>query len=115
MGKIYDASGKILTGDNFPQINFKDKKGNPILLVVDNRQSTYKKIQKLSREMETNPKEDVDYEREILVLALTEKQMKNIDKMDLSVKAMKELSLYVMAAIQEEDYEKIKEAVEKNQ
>lgn len=115
MARTYDASGKILTGDNFPQITFMNKEGKPVIFVVDNRQSTYKQIQKLSNEMTTAPKADVDYEREILLLALNKEQMKEIDKMDLSVKATKELSLFVMAAIQEEDYEKIKEAVEKNQ
>ena len=115
MAKIYDASGKILTGDNFPQITFKNKDDEPIIFVVDNRQSTYKKIQKLSNEMNSNPKMDVDYEKEILLLALNDKQMKEIEKMDLSVKAMKELSIYVMAAIQEEEYEVIEEAIRKNQ
>ena len=114
MAKIYSADGKIITGDNFPQITFKDKEGNPVIFVVDNRKSVYDKIQKLSMESQNSPKDDVNYENEILKLALGEKQSKVIEKMDLSVKSYKELSIYVMAAIQEEEYETIKEAMEKN-
>lgn len=114
MAKMYSADGKIITGDNFPQITFPDKEGEHVVLVVDNRKSTFDKIQKLSRESQLNPKEDVDYEFEMLKLALGDKQSKKVKDMDLSVKSFKELSIYVMAAIQEEEYETIKEATEKN-
>lgn len=110
MSKIYQTDGKILTGDNFPQIQIGQK-----LYVVDNRRSTYNNIQKVITEGKTNPKEGVDYDIEILKLALGEEHATEIEKMDLSVQSFNELTIYIMAAIQGEEYEKIKEATLKNQ
>lgn len=110
MGKIYTTDGKILTGDGFPQIQIKDK-----LYVVDDRKSTYDKIQKVLKESRTNPVEDKDYDMEIFKLAFGEKEAKEIQKLELKVKEFNELTIYVMAAIQGEEYETIKEAMGKNQ
>ena len=110
MAKIYSTEGKILTGDNFPQIQIENE-----LYVVDNRKSTYDKIQKVITEQQTDPKAGKNYDIEIFNLALGKEQTKKIEKMDLSVKSFSELTIYIMAAIQEEEYETIKEAMLKNQ
>ena len=106
MAKIYSTEGKILTGDNFPQIQIENE-----LYVVDNRKSTYDKIQKVITEQQTDPKAGKNYDIEIFNLALGKEQTKKIEKMDLSVKSFSELTIYIMAAIQEEEYETIKEAM----
>lgn len=110
MAKMYSTDGKIIIGDNFPQIQIGDK-----LCVVDNRKSTYDKIQEVILEGQTKPEKGKDYDIEIFKLALGNDKAEEIRKLDLSVKSFKELSIYVMAAIQEEEYEKVKEAMEKNQ
>ena len=110
MAKIYDTEGKILTGDNFPQLKIGGK-----LFVIDNRKSTFDKIQKMLDEQNKNPKEGVSYEEEVVKLALANKeQFNDIKTLVTSVKAWSELSIYIMAAIQEEEYEVIKEALSKN-
>lgn len=112
MAKIYDTEGKILTGENFPQLKIGQE-----LFIIDNRKSTYDKIQKLMSEAQNNPKADVNYDMEMIKLAMggNKEQIKKIEDMDLSVKSFQELTFYIMAAIQEEEYEKIKEAALKNQ
>ncbi|MBO5142695.1 MAG: hypothetical protein J6J11_01655 [Treponema sp.] len=112
MAKIYDTEGKILTGENFPQLKIGQE-----LFIIDNRKSTYDKIQKLMSEAQTNPKADVNYDMEMIKFAMggNKAQIKKIEDMDLSVKSFQELTFYIMAAIQEEEYEKIKEAALKNQ
>ena len=112
MAKIYDTEGKILTGDSFPQLKIGKE-----LFVIDNRKKTYDKIQKLISEGQTKPKDDVDYDMGVVELALGQdkKQIKKVRDMDLKVKEFNELTIYIMAAIQEEEYEKIKEAMAKNQ
>jgi len=50
-----------------------------------------------------------------LALGQDKKQIKKVRDMDLKVKEFNELTIYIMAAIQEEEYEKIKEAMAKNQ
>ena len=110
MAKMYSTDGKILIGDNFPQIQIGDK-----LYVVDNRKSTYDKIQDVILESQTKPEKGKDYDMEIFKLALGKEKAKEIEKLDLSVKSFKELSIFVMAAIQEEEYETVKQAMEKNQ
>lgn len=109
MAKIYTTDGKILTGDGFPQIQIKDK-----LYVVDDRKSTYDKIQKVIKESKSNPVEDKDYDMEIFKLALTKEKAAEIQKLDLKVKEFNELTIYIMAAIQGEEYETIKSAMGKN-
>lgn len=110
MAKLYSTDGKILIGDNFPQIQIGEK-----LYVVDNRKSTYDKIQDVILEGQTKPEKGKDYDIEIFKLALGKEKAEEIKKLDLSVKSFKELSIYVMAAIQEEEYETVKQAMEKNQ
>lgn len=112
MAKIYDTEGKILTGDSFPQLKIGKE-----LFVIDNRKKTYDKIQKIIQESQNSPKENVSYDMEVIKLALGQDkdQVKKVETMDLSVKGFNELTIYIMAAIQEEEYEKIKEAMAKNQ
>lgn len=109
MAKIYDTNGKILTGDSFPQLKIGEE-----LFIIDNRQKTYSKIQRLIDESNNNPKEGVDYNYEVVKLAMAQNpsQIEKINKMNLSVKSFNELSIFIMAAIQEEEYDTIKESIE---
>lgn len=108
MAKIYSTDGKILTGDNFPQIQIGKE-----LFVVDDRKSTYDKIQKVVNESKKNPQEDKDYDMEIIKIALGQdkNQIKKIEAMDLSVRSFNELTKYIMAAIQGIEYEEIDKAM----
>ncbi|MDE6284685.1 MAG: hypothetical protein K2M17_02975 [Bacilli bacterium] len=97
MKKIIETgiTKEILTGDNFPQLQIGDK-----LYVVDNRQKTFDKIQKLQ------DKEDAN---EIFKLALGEKEAKEIDDMNLSVENYSYLIFCVMGAITGEDPKTLQE------
>lgn len=98
--KIYDASEKILTGDNFPTILFKEKQ-----YTVDNRMSNYKKIQKAMAENEDDS---------ILIeLALGKEAAKEIEKMDLKVPEYKQLIVYISAAIEEIEVEEVEARFQK--
>lgn len=106
MAKIYSTDGKILTGDNFPQIQIGKE-----LFVVDDRKSIYDKIQKVVNESKRNPQEDKDYDMEVIKLALGNENAKKIAKLDLSVRSFNELTKYIMAAIQGIEYEEIDKAM----
>lgn len=102
MAKIYSTDGKILTGDNFPQLQIKDK-----LYPVDNRQSTYMKINKA---IENKEGDDA-----ILKLALGEKGYKDVIEMDLRVPEYKNLIIFIMAAIEEVEFEEVEKRFQKQQ
>lgn len=86
---------EILTGDNCPQLKIGDK-----LYTVDNRQSTFDKIQKL------DDKEDAN---KIFELALGEKEAKEITELDLPVENYNYLIFCVMGAITGEDPKELQE------
>ena len=105
MAKIIQTDGKIITSDNQPSLQIGDK-----LYVVDDRMSTFKKIQKLEADTlagvyDNEP--DFDYDKEMLTLALGKKAAQELLDMDLSVQSFKNLILYVMSAITGEDFEKL--------
>ena len=103
--RIIDSKiGKeILTGDNHPQIKIGDK-----LYTVDDRKSTYDKIQKLQQ---TKDKQE-DIERETFVLALGEEATNEIYGYDLPVENFTYLTYCVLGAVTGQEPDKIKEQVE---
>ena len=103
MAKIYTTDGKLLT--ETPQIQIGDK-----LFAIDNRKSTYDKMQ----EAVSNAKNGNE-ERIILEHAFGKEQMKEIDAMDLSVKGMMNLLTYVHAAIFDISYEEAEARFQKAQ
>lgn len=105
--KIYDleVTEKMLTGDNFPQIQILDK-----LYVVDNRHKTFKKIQEIQADEKIK---DMEKEEKIFTLALGEKAYKEIEELDLSQEKYTYLTFCVMAAITGEDPKEMQEMAKK--
>lgn len=104
-GKIIQTDGKILTIDNQPSLQIGDK-----LYVVDDRMSTFKKIQKLEKDAlegvyDNNP--EFDYDKEMLTLALGEKAAQELIDMDMGVQSFKNLILFVMSAITGKSFEEL--------
>lgn len=97
--KIISTDGKIITGDNFPSLQIGDK-----LYPVDNRMSTYKKIQAISADASV-----ADPDEAMLRLALGEDNAQEIIDMDLNVESFTNLTFLVMATVIGEDYESYKE------
>lgn len=83
---------EILTGDNHPQLKVMDK-----LYTVDDRKSTFDKIQNLEE------KDD----KKIFELALGKKETKEIMEMDLPVKYYNHLMFCLMGAITGEDADEL--------
>ena len=102
--KIIATDGKIITGDNFPNIQIGEK-----LYPVDNRMSTYKKIKKIDPLAD-----DVDPDEELLKLALGAENAAEIIGMDLSVESFSNLTFIVMGAITGEDPEELKQQAKTN-
>ena len=86
---------EILTGDNHPQLKIGDK-----LYTVDNRQSTWDKIQAIQADDKLNNEEKTN---KIYELALGKEATKEIKKLDLPVENNTYLSFCVMGAITGED------------
>lgn len=101
---------EILSGDNHPQLKIGDK-----LYTVDDRQSTFDKIQDLQNNSELN---EADKTRQIYELALGKEATDEIMGMDLPVQKNIYLSYCVMGAITGEDPEELqkmaKERMSKN-
>lgn len=98
--RIIDTGDAVLSGDNHPQLKIGDK-----LYLVDDRKSTWDKIQ----QVQENGGDNVD--AEILTLALGKEAVAElINNSDISVSGYTNLSFYVMAAITGEDYEDLKKA-----
>ena len=102
MAKIYTTDGKLLV--DTPQIQIGDK-----LFAVDNRKSTYDKMQ------EAVSKSHGNEERIILEYAFGKEQMKEIDAMGLSVKGYMNLLTYVHAAIFDISFEEAEARFQKAQ
>lgn len=98
--KIIDTAGSILTGDNHPQLKIGDK-----LYVVDDRKTTWDKIQKAQSDPNTE-----DTNMVALELALGKKQLKEIMEADggITLEGFQNLTFHVMAAITGEDFETLK-------
>lgn len=86
---------EILTGDNHPQLKIGDK-----LYTVDNRQSTWDKIQAIQADDKLNNEEKTN---KIYELALGKEATKEIKELDLPVENNTYLSFCVMGAITGED------------
>ena len=98
--RIIDTGDAVLSGDNHPSLKIGDK-----LYLVDDRKSTWDKIQ----QVQENGGDNVD--AEILTLALGKEAVAElINNSDISVSGYTNLSFYVMAAITGEDYEDLKKA-----
>ncbi len=99
MTKIIDTEGKIISGDGRPQLKIGDK-----LYTVDDRRSTWKKIQKIQEDSSV-----AEPDEEIIRLALGEKAANELLNDDsLTFSGFNELTFYIMAAITGEDYEDLK-------
>lgn len=101
---------EILSGDNHPQLKIGDK-----LYTVDNRQSTWDKIQEVQSNVELSNEEKTD---KVYELALGIDAAKEIKEMDLPVENNVFLSYCVMGAITGEDPKELqklaKEQLRKN-
>ncbi len=97
---------EILSGDNHPQLKIADK-----LYTVDNRQSTWDKIQEItnSQELDNNEKNDKIFE-----LALGTEEAKEIKDMDLPVENYTYLTFCVMGAISGEDPKELQKMAKEN-
>ena len=95
--RIIETGNKILTGDNHPSLQIGQK-----LYVVDDRKSTWDKIQEI-RVDET--KTDAQKNDEILVLALGKEAVEEICNDEITVQGYNNLTFYVMAAITGEEYD----------
>lgn len=103
MAKIYTTDGKLLT--ETPQIQVGNK-----LFAIDNRKSTYDKMQEA-----VSQAKDGNEERIILEYAFGKDQMAEIDAMDLSVKGYMNLLTYVHAAIFDISFEEAEARFQKAQ
>ncbi len=99
--RIIDTGNTILSGDNHPQLKIGDK-----LYLVDDRKSTFEKIQKIQND-ETVENSDIV----ALELALGKEAIKElVEDADISVSGFQNLTLHVIAAITGEDFEELKKA-----
>lgn len=98
--RIIDTENKILTGDNHPQLKIGDR-----LYTVDDRKSTWDKIQALQDDDSVTDKDTA-----ILNLALGKKETKEILSQNLSLEGYTNLTFFVMSAITGEDFDELKKA-----
>lgn len=104
MNRIIDTEDKILCGDNHPQLKIGNK-----LYLVDDRKSTFDKIQDIQMNSEMSDDERTE---QVLTLALGEKEAKELlGEPELTVSGYSNLTLFVMAAITGESFEDFKKAV----
>ena len=86
---------EILSGENHPRLNIVDK-----LYTVENRQSTWDKIQEVTNDQELDNNEK---NNRVFELALGVEAAKEIKEMDLPVENYTYLTFCVMGAISGED------------
>lgn len=99
--KIIDTKGAILSGDNHPSLKIGDK-----LYTVDDRRSTWKKIEAVQ-----NDDSVIEKDEEIIILALGKENADEIlNNKDLSVLDFTNLTFFIMSAITGEDYDELKKA-----
>ncbi|MCM1286546.1 MAG: hypothetical protein NC213_10245 [Acetobacter sp.] len=99
--RIIDTENKILTGDNHPELKIGDK-----CYVVDDRQSTWKKM----GDVLTGNVESEDKDFDFVALALGKKAAKEIMS-DISVVGQENLMYYIIAAIREISFEEAQEFI----
>ena len=97
---------EILNGDNHPQLKIVDK-----LYTVDNRQSTWDKIQNVTSDHTLTANEQND---RIFELALGTEALKEIKGMDLPVENYTYLTFCVMGAISGEDPKELQKMAKEN-
>lgn len=95
---------EILSGDNQPQIQIENK-----LYVVDDRQSTYRKMLKIQSDPTIDEDEKTD---KIFELTLGKEAAKEIQEMNLPVQNYLYLTFCIMAAITGEEPEELKRRAE---
>lgn len=99
--RIIDTKDAILSADNHPSLKIGDK-----FYIVDDRRSTWKKIEAVQ-----NDDSIIDKDDEIIRLALGKDAAKEIlENRELSVLGFNNLTFYIMSAITGEDYEDLKKA-----
>lgn len=103
--RIIDTNGKMLVADNHPSILVGDKN-----YVVDDRKSTFDKIQALQNDKTLNESER---DLKVFELALGEEATKEIMDLDLSVRDYIYFTYCVMGAITGEDPDKLMEEAKK--
>lgn len=103
--RIIDTTGKMLVGDNHPSILINGK-----AYIVDDRKSTFDKIQKVQNERELTESER---DLKVFELALGKKEAKEIMDLDLSVQDYIYFTYCVMGAITGEDPDKLMEESKK--
>lgn len=101
---------EILTGDNYPQLKIGDK-----CYTVDDRQTTFEKIQEVQQDPSLKESERT---AKIFELALGKEATKEIQEMDLSVTNFIYLTYCIMGAVTGEEPEELqkiaKEQARKN-
>lgn len=99
--RIIDTKDAILSADNHPSLKIGDK-----FYIVDDRRSTWKKIEAVQ-----NDDSIIDKDDEIIRLALGKDAAKEIlENKELSVLGFTNLTYFIMSAITGEDYEDLKKA-----
>lgn len=99
--RIIDTTGKMLVADNHPSILLNGK-----AYIVDDRKSTFDKIQEV--QSDRNIKES-ERDKKVFELALGKDAVKEILALDLSVKDYIYFTYCVMGAITGEDPDKLLE------
>lgn len=97
--RIIDTTGKMLNKDNHPSILINGK-----AYIVDDRKSTFDKIQALQKD---NKLSDSERDTKVFELALGKKEAKEILDLDLSVQDYIYFTYCVMGAITGEDPDKL--------
>lgn len=100
MAKMYTLDQKLLTGT--PEIRIGEK-----IYSVDDRQKTAKKILDICEK--NSESKDLNMVDEVFKLAFSDKDFKEIDKLNLSWSAYQELFSIVIAAVTGQEQEKIEE------
>lgn len=103
--RIIDTTGKILNADNHPSILINGKN-----YVVDDRKSTFDKIQEAQNNRELTEKQR---DEKVFELALGKKEAKEILDLDLSVQDYIYFTYCIMGAITGEEPEKLMEQAKK--
>ena len=99
--RIIDTTGKMLVADNKPSILLNGK-----AYIVDDRKSTFDKIQEVQRNVKLT---DSERDMKVFELALGKKEAKEIMDLDLSVKDYIYFTYCIMGAITGEEPEKLME------
>ena len=103
--RIIDTTGKMLVADNHPSILVGNK-----TYIVDDRKSTFDKIQKVQNETGLT---DSERDLKVFELALGKAEAKEIMDLDLSVQDYIYFTYCIMGAITGEDPDKLMENAKK--